>query len=359
MNERTKRLRQESLDAIPSITAERALITTAFFKENLGRHSTPMLRALNFMEICEKKSLWLGENELIVGERGPAPKAVPTYPELTCHSAEDLRILNSRARTQYKVDDSVIEAYEREVVPFWQGRSLRDQMFKHLSREWQDAYEAGCFTEFMEQRSPGHTVADGKIYRKGLLDFKADIAESLAALDFENDPEALDKQEELKAMAVSCDALIRWAERYAEVAEAQAAKTSNAKRKQELLKIADACRWVPAHAPRDFQEALQYYWFCHLAVVTELNGWDAYSPGHLDQHLWPFYQKGLADGTLTKEKARELLECFFVKFNNHTAPAKQGVTAAESGTYNDFTQISLGGVDREGGDASGEVSSIL
>ena len=359
MNERTRRLRQESLDAIPSITAERALLTTAFYRENLGRHSLPMLRALNFLNICEKKSLWLGEAELIVGERGPEPKSVPTYPELTCHSAEDLRILDSRAKTQYKVAPSVIEAYEEEVIPFWRGRSLRDQMFQLLSREWQEAYEAGCFTEFMEQRSPGHTVADGKIYRKGLLDFKAEIAQSLAALDFENDPEALDKQEELKAMDVSCDALIRWAGRYAELAEAQAAKTSNAKRKHELLKIADVCRWVPAHAPRDFQEALQYYWFCHLAVVTELNGWDAYSPGHLDQHLWPFYQKGLADGTLTREKARELLECFFVKFNNHTAPAKQGVTAAESGTYTDFANINLGGLLRTGEDGSNPVSHLL
>ncbi|HPS68684.1 MAG TPA: glycyl radical protein [Holophaga sp.] len=359
MNERTRRLRQESLDAIPSITAERALLTTAFYRENLGRHSLPMLRALNFLNICEKKSLWLGEAELIVGERGPEPKSVPTYPELTCHSAEDLRILDSRAKTQYKVAPSVIEAYEEEVIPFWRGRSLRDQMFQLLSREWQEAYEAGCFTEFMEQRSPGHTVADGKIYRKGLLDFKAEIAQSLAALDFENDPEALDKQEELKAMDVSCDALIRWAGRYAELAEAQAAKTSNAKRKHELLKIADVCRWVPAHAPRDFQEALQYYWFCHLAVVTELNGWDAYSPGHLDQHLWPFYQKGLADGTLTREKARELLECFFVKFNNHTAPAKQGVTAAESGTYTDFANINLAGLMKDGSDGSNEVTHLL
>lgn len=359
MTERTARLRQESLAAIPSISGERAKIVTDFYREQQGRLSAPMMRALNFYAICDRKSLWMGDGELIVGERGPKPKAVPTYPELTCHSAEDLRILDSRPKTSYQVDPSVIDLYEREIIPFWRGRSLRDQMFEQLPREWHDTYEAGCFTEFMEQRAPGHTVADGKLYRKGMLDFKAEIAAAESALDFEHDPEALDKREQLRAMAIACDAVIRFAERHAELAEAEAAKTTDDARRRELEKMADVCRWVPAHAPRDFHEALQYYWFCHLAVITELNGWDAFSPGHLDQHLWPFYEKGLADGTLTRESARELVECFFVKFNNHTAPPKVGVTAAESGTYTDFANINLAGLLRDGHDGSNEVTHLL
>jgi len=359
MNERTERLRQESLDAVPSISSERAEITTAFYKEHQGRHSIPVLRALNFRAICEQKTLWMGEGELIVGERGPRPKAVSTYPELTCHSVEDLRILDSREKTQYKVEPSVIETYEREIIPFWKDRSMRDQMFQELPREWHDAYEAGCYTEFMEQRAPGHTVGDGKLFRKGMLDFKADIACAEAMLDFELDPEALDKREQLQAMAIACDAVMRFAERHAALAEVEATKAANPLRKQELLDIAQACRRVPAHAPRDFQEALQSYWFCHLAVITELNGWDAYSPGHLDQHLWPFYQKGLAEGTLTRDKAKELLECFFVKFNNHTAPPKVGVTAAESGTYTDFANLNLAGLLPDGSDGSNELTHLL
>ena len=359
MNERTERLRQESLDAVPSISSERAEITTAFYKEHQGRHSIPVLRALNFRAICEQKTLWMGEGELIVGERGPRPKAVSTYPELTCHSVEDLRILDSREKTQYKVEPSVIETYEREIIPFWKDRSMRDQMFQELPREWHDAYEAGCYTEFMEQRAPGHTVGDGKLFRKGMLDFKADIACAEAMLDFEQDPEALDKREQLQAMAIACDAGMRFAERHAALAEVEATKAANPLRKQELLDIAQACRRVPAHAPRDFQEDLQSYWFCHLAVITELNGWDAYSPGHLDQHLWPFYQKGLAEGTLTRDKAKELLECFFVKFNNHTAPPKVGVTAAESGTYTDFANLNLAGLLPDGSDGSNELTHLL
>lgn len=359
MTARTERLRRDSLDAVPSISSERARITTAFYREHLGRHSAPMLRALNFFAICDQKTLWMGDGELIVGERGPAPKAVPTYPELTCHSVEDLRILDSRPKTSYKVAASVIAEYERDIIPYWHGRSLRDQMFEALPQAWHDAYAAGCFTEFMEQRAPGHTVADGKLYRKGLLDFEAEIDRVLGALDFEHDPEALDKREELRAMSVACGAVMRFAERHAELADAEGRQSTDPVRRRELETIAAICRHVPAHAPRTFHEALQAYWFHHLAVITELNGWDAFSPGHLDQHLWPFYQQGLADGTLTRESAKELVECFFIKFNNHTSPPKVGVTAAESGTYTDFANINLAGLLRDGSDGSNDVTHLL
>ena len=130
-------------------------------------------------------------------------------------------------------------------------------------------------------------------------------------------------------------------------------------RKEELLNIARICRRVATHAPGDFWEALQMYWFVHLGTITELNGWDAMNPGHLDQHLTPFYEKGIADGTLDREKAKELLSCFWIKFNNHPAPPKVGVTAKESGTYNDFTNINLGGLKRDGTDGVSEVSYII
>jgi formate C-acetyltransferase len=215
------------------------------------------------------------------------------------------------------------------------------------------------FTEFMEQRAPGHTVLDGKIYRKGMLDFKQQIAGAIAALDFLGDPGAYAKREQLQAMDISCDAVILFARRHAELARELAARHPNPARKAELEKIADVCTHVPARAPRDFHEALQYYWFCHLAVITELNGWDSFSPGHLDQHLLPFYRKGLAEGSLTHEKARELLEAFFVKFNNHPAPPKVGVTAEESGTYTDFANLNLGGLLADGSDGSNELTDLL
>ncbi len=359
MNERIQRLRKLSVDTEPSITIERALHQTQFYRENYGKYPVPVMRALSFLDHCKRKTIYIGDGELIVGERGPKPKAVPTFPELTCHSVEDLNVLNTRDMQRYIVDEKDIETYEKEIIPFWQGKTQRERIFNHVPEEWKAAYEAGLFTEFMEQRAPGHTALDGKIYRKGMLDFKREIEEHLNSLDYMNDPEATDKADELNAMAISCDAAIIFAERHAQLAEEMAAKEENQVRKGELKKIADVCRWVPAHAPRDFHEAIQMYWFVHLGTVTELNGWDAMNPGHFDQHLTPFYEKGIAEGTLTQEHAKELLSCFWIKVNNHPAPPKVGITAKESGTYNDFTNINLGGVKSDGSDGVSELSFLM
>ena len=359
MNERIKRLRKESFEAQPSLSIERALIETKFYKENEGKYPIPILRALNFYEICKQKTIYIGKDELIVGERGPRPKSVPTFPELTCHSVEDLHILNTRELQRYTISQEDIDTYEREVIPYWKGRTQRERIFNHVPKEWKEAYEAGMFTEFMEQRAPGHTALDGKVYRYGLLDLKDRIQKHIESLDFMNDPEATDKQEELQAMAISCDAAILFANRHADLADEMSMTEKDPKRAAELRRIAEVCRWVPAHAPRDFREAIQMYWFVHLGTITELNGWDAMNPGHFDQHLAPFYEKGIADGTLTRDQAKELMSCFFIKVNNHTAPPKVGITAKESGTYNDFTNLNIGGVKSDGSDGVSEVSYIM
>ncbi len=359
MNARIRRLRQKSIDTPVTLSIERALIETAFYKEYYGTMSIPVLRARNFYNICQKKTLYIGDDELIVGERGPRPKSVPTFPELTCHSVEDLHTLNARQLQPYFISQDDIDTYAREVIPYWKGKTQRERIFGHVSKEWEEAYHAGVFTEFMEQRAAGHTAMDGKMYHEGLLDVKARIERRIAALDYIQDPEATDRQQELEAMAISCDAAILLAERHASLAEQMAGEECNPQRKAELKRIAEVCRRVPAYAPRDFWEAVQMYWFVHLGTVTELNGWDSMNPGHLDQHLWPFYQQGLADGSLTRERAKELLCCLWVKFNNQPAPPKVGVTALESGTYNDFTNINIGGIDRSGNSAANELSYII
>jgi pyruvate formate-lyase/glycerol dehydratase family glycyl radical enzyme len=359
MNERVKRLRQESYDAPVTLSAERALLITDFYRENTGKYSVPVMRARALEHLCRHQTLYIGEGELIVGERGPRPKAVPTYPEINCHSEEDLRILDSRPMTRYAVDAQDVAAYRDQVIPFWRGRTMRDRIFAGLSEEWKAAYEAGIFTEFMEQRAPGHTTLDGKFYRRGLNDFKEDIEEAIARLDFLSDPDAAGKREQLRAMRIACDAVILFAERHADLAGRMAADESNAERKAELERIASNCRRVPRQAPRDLWEALQMYWFMHLGTIIELNGWDAMNPGHLDRYLHPFYAQGIENGSITKESALELLQCFWIKFNNHPAPPKVGVTAEESGTYNDFTNINLGGVLPDGSDGVNELSYLM
>ena len=358
MNERVRTLRQASLDTKPWISTERAEMMTDFYKHS-GELSAPVRRALAFKYLMENKTICIGDGELIVGERGPAPKATPTYPELCCHSPQDLEILNNRKKTSFAVSEQARRAYTEKVIPFWRGRSMRDLIFSEMSEEWKAAYEAGVYTEFMEQRAPGHTVLDEKIYGKGFLDFKADIEKSLQSLDYCLDAEAYNKQKELEAMSICCDAIIRFAERHAEKAREMAQREADPQRKRELERIAEVCSHVPGQPPRDFWEALQTYWFVHLGVITELNTWDSFCPGHLDQHLYPFYKKGIEDGTLTPEQAKDLLQYFWVKFNNQPAPPKVGVTAEESATYTDFANINVGGLRPDGSDGVNEVSYLI
>jgi pyruvate formate-lyase/glycerol dehydratase family glycyl radical enzyme len=355
---RVEMLRAQSLATEPWLSAERAELMTEFYR-TAPAASTPVLRALAFRHLMERKTIYLGPGELIVGERGPEPKATPTYPELCCHTLEDLEILHTRPRIAYRVSDEVRRTYRNTIIPFWQGRSMREAIFCQMDDAWKAAYEAGVFTEFMEQRAPGHTVLDGKIYLTGMNGFKAIIDRTIGELDFVHDAEAYDKREELRAMAICADAVVRFAERHADLALELAAVEADGGRRAELEAIAEVCRRVPAEAPRTFHEALQAYWFAHLGVITELNTWDAFNPGHLDQHLYRFYARGLEDGTLTDERARELLQCLWIKFNNQPAPPKVGVTAAESGTYTDFANINCGGILPDGSDGVNDLTYVI
>jgi len=354
------RLREQSLSATETITAERAQLITRFYssREALGL-SAPVLRARAFEYLLGNKAVCINDGELIVGERGPAPKATPTYPEISLHSLQDLEILDSREKVYFRVSDEVKKIYGEEIIPYWKGRSNRDRIMERMTPEWLAAYKAGIFTEFQEQRAPGHTVLGYKMFHTGFLDLKEEIAAARAALDFRNDPHAYERSEELKAMEIACDAIIKYAGRHADRLEEMAAGEKNEIRQTELKKMAAVCRRVPAHAPETFHETLQHYWFIHLGVVTELNPWDSFNPGRLDQHLWPVYNKEIKSGTLTPEEAYELLGCFWVKFNNHPSPPKMGVTAQESNTYTDFCLINLGGVKPDGTDAVNPVSYIL
>ena len=361
MNERVAKLRAQSVNTKPYISAERAELITDFYQSGIAmEQSAPIVRGLALQYIMSRKYICINDGELIVGERGPAPKATYTYPELCCHTLEDFEIMARRSKTSFDVSDEVKKIYTDRIIPFWKGKTMREKLFAAMSEDWHRAFEAGVFTEFMEQRAPGHAILDDKIYRKGLLDFQDDIAESMRKLDFLNDPQAFRKQQELQGMKLAIDAVLTLARRCAEKAEQLAAQQTDPLRRKELKEIAAVCRHVPAYPPRTFREALQAYWFVHLGVVTDLNVWDSYNPGRLDQHLYPFYKKELEAGTLTHQQARELLQCFWIKFNNQPAPPKVGITEEQSGTYTDFALINIGGVDpKTGQDAVNDVSYLI
>ena len=191
MTERVARLRQASLNAAPWLSIERARLITDFYRQ-APPLSAPLMRAGALLHVLEHCTLYIGPEELIVGERGPLPKSAPTYPEICCHTLEDFEILHTREKISYRVGEGAMRAQCDEIIPYWQGNSMRDRIFAEMTPAWKDAYDAGIYTEFMEQRSPGHTVLGDVIYRKGLLDLQQDVAASLAKLAFFNAPEAYD-----------------------------------------------------------------------------------------------------------------------------------------------------------------------
>lgn len=359
MNSRVSRLRKESVSSQPYVSAERALLLTEFYGNGTAPGSSaPVKRALAFKHLLENQTICINPGELIVGERGPAPKATPTYPELCCHSLTDLETVSCRERTIFRVSEEVKRVYRETIIPFWHGKSMREKVFAAMSAEWHAAFAAGLFTEFMEQRSPGHAILDDKIYHHGLLEFKGRIRAARATLD-QNDLHSREKDQELQAMEIACDALILFAARHAEMARELAAQETDPQRKAELNQIAEICSRVPAHPPQTFREALQTYWFVHLGVIIECNEWDSFNPGRLDQHLIPFYEEEIAAGRLTPETAKELLECLWIKFSNQPAPPKVGVTEEQSSTYNDFVLINVGGLTSRGDDAVNELSYLI
>ena len=359
MNERVRKLRKQSMEAVPHIDIERAKLITEAYKKYEGSVSIPELRAIAFKYYMENRTLCINEDELIVGEKGDSPQASPTFPELCCHTLEDMDVMDSRDIIFFKVDDKTREFHKEEIIPYWENRSLRHKILNNIGDEWKRCYEAGIFTEFMEQRGPGHTVGGDLFYKKGFLQLKQEAQNSIDRLDFMNDREALSKKHQLEAMKIACDAIIIYAKRYSEYAREMAEKEENTARKQELLTIAHNCEVVPANPPQNYYQAIQMYWFVHIGVTTELNPWDAFSPGRLDQHLYPFYKVDVAEGSLDDDKALELLECLWVKFNNQPAPPKVGITLKESSTYTDFANINTGGIAPDGSDGVNEVSYLI
>ncbi len=359
MNERIQKLRELSVTTPVHIDLERAKIETDFYKANDGKYSIPVMRSMVLKEYFSKKTLYLGDGELIVGEKGKDPQASPTFPELCCHSVEDMVVMSERELVSFKTTEEDRKLQAEEIIPYWTGRSMREKILARMTPEWHECYSAGMFTEFMEQRGPGHTCGGEQVFTTGYLDYKEKIKRTMDALDYINDPDAVNKCEELKAMDIACDAVIILGERYHKLALEMAEKETDETRKAELLQIAANLEVVPAHKPETYWQAIQLYWFTHLAVTTELNPWDAFSPGRLDQHLNPYYERDVEAGILDDERALELLECLWVKFYNQPAPVKVGITLKESATYTDFANINTGGVTPDGRNGVNNVSYLI
>jgi pyruvate formate-lyase/glycerol dehydratase family glycyl radical enzyme len=242
------------------------------------------------------------------------------------------------------------------VFDYWRGRQVYDRIMEILPSEVKQATDEGLFFHYYLNRTIGHITVDyERVLKKGFRGLRAEIEEEFRKIDHE-DGGCLQKIYLLQAMAICCDAAIRFAQRYAEQVAQLAEVESNPVRRAELEKISEICRWVPAHPARTFHEALQSFWFVHLILNLETNSY-AIGPGRFDQYLYPYYQADVEAGRLSQDQAWELLACLWIKFNELTV-VKEGGTAKASTTYADFQNLNLGGQTADGLDATNELSYL-
>lgn len=340
----------------PEVFAERAVLATQAYAQT---EDQPMLlrRAKMMWNILDKSTILIRDDELLVGCKTPAILGSPLYPEIACDWVErELDTIALREEAPFDVSAETKSTLRSQVFDYWRGKQVYNRITEVLPDEMQRLSDEGVFFHYYLNRAIGHITADYEsVLTKGFLELKAKAQAKLATADYEN-PESLKQIHLWRAMSLCCDAAIRFAERYAQEAERLATVESDSPRKSELTQIAEICRWVPAHPARTFHEAIQSFWFVHLILNLESNGY-AIGPGRFDQYMYPFLRADLDTGRVTREQAWELLACLWIKFNELTV-AKEGSTAKASTTYNDFQNLNVAGLTVQGKDATNELSYL-
>lgn len=340
----------------PEVFAERAVLVTRSYAQT---EDQPILmrRARMMWDLLDGSTVFIRPGELIVGCKTPAILGSPLYPEVACDWVErELDTIARREEAPFDVSSETKQTLRDQVFDYWRGKQVYDRIVKVIPAEVQRATDEGVFFHYYLNRTIGHITVDyERVLKKGFLGLKAEVEQELAQVDLE-EPGSLTKIHLLRAMSLCCDAAVRLAERYADEAERLSSLENDPARRAELAEIAEICRRVPAHPATTFHQALQSFWFVHLILNLESNGY-AIGPGRFDQYLYSYYQADIEAGRLTREQARELLACLWIKFNELTV-VKEGGTAKASTTYNDFQNLNLGGQTVGGEDATNPLSYL-
>ncbi len=357
MNDRIARLKQLFLSSPRRVDTERAEIVTRSYRENEGK--PPILkRALALREILTLMTLDLRDDELIVGNQTKDRRGVPLFPEYAVDwIRSDMDEFTTRKGDRFGITDEQKHLI-REILPFWEGRCLRDRIKEAVPEPLRDVIRHGVFVnENYTMSGPGHMAPSyARLLRTGLRNRAGFCAAKAASLDPVR-PDYAAAHAFYSACRIVCEALVAYAERFASMAEAAAAERGDDARKAELLEIAKVCRRVPAHPAETFHEALQFVYFIQVALQLEANGL-AICLGRLDRTLMDYYRKDVAEGRLTREGALELLECFFLKINEIDKIYSNQATRFLQGPAHGQC-ITVGGVDSEGEDATNELSHLI
>ncbi|MCR4907369.1 MAG: glycyl radical protein [Lachnospiraceae bacterium] len=353
-SDRISALVQDLFRKMPEIEAARAELITESFRSTEG---LPVVtrKALAFRHILHNLPIVIRPGELIVGSTTIAPRGCQTYPEFSYDwLEEEFDTVEHRSADPFYISEETKQRLLK-VNPYWKGKTTSELARSLMAPETLRAMDHNMFT-------PGNYYYNGvghvnvhydRVIYEGLSGIMRQAANKLKEVKF-CDPSYGDKKRFLEAVIVSCQAVIDYAHRYAELAKREAEKESDPKRRAELLKIAENCSHVPENPARTFEEGLQAFWFVQQTLQIESSG-HSISPGRFDQYMYPLYEKDTEEGRLTREYAQELIDCVWVKLNDLNK-CRDAASAEGFAGYSLFQNLIVGGQTKDGRDATNDLS---
>lgn len=361
MTERLKKLKENFLKQVPRITTFRARAITEIAKKNPGIPKI-ILRGKSFKHCCETAPLVIQDNELIVGSPCGAPRAGAFSPDIAWRWLEDeLETIGSRPQDPFYISEEDKKFMREELFPYWKGKSI-DEACEEQFRDagiWElsgESFVSDCSYHALNGGGDSNPGYDVILMKKGMLDIQNEAKEKLAQLDYAN-PDDIDKIYFYKSVIDTTEGVMIYAKRLSNYAAELAAKETNPKRKAELQKISEINARVPAHKPRTFWEAVQAVWTVESLLVVEENQ-TGMSIGRVDQYMYPFYKADIESGRMTEYEAFEIAGCMLIKMSEMMWITSEGGSKFFAG-YQPFVNMCVGGVTREGRDATNDLTYLL
>ncbi|WP_375751014.1 choline trimethylamine-lyase [Vibrio sp. HN007] len=359
--ERHVKLKEKFLTHVPSISIDRARIITQVYKENVGMPPA-LLRSKSFLRNCETAPLVIQDNELIVGAPCGAPRTGSFSPDVSWRWLRDeLETIGTRPQDPFHISDGDKKELLESIFPYWEERSVEEHC-EGLYREaglWElsgESYVSDCSyhaTSGGGDSNPGYDVI---VMKKGMLDIQREAQEKLDALDYQN-PDDVEKIYFYKSVIETAEGVMVYAKRMSEYAAQLAANETDPRRKQELQRISEVNARVPAHRPETFWEAIQAVWTIESLLVVEENQ-TGMSIGRVDQYMYDLFMADIKSGRMNEYEAFDLAGCMLVKMSEMMWLTSEGQSKFFAG-YQPFVNMCVGGVTREGRDATNELTYLL
>lgn len=357
LTERMKEFREEVLDEKPYIDAQRAILATLAYKENLNQPRV-MVRAKMLEKVLDNMSIYIEDKSLLAGNQATKNRNAPIFPEYTMEFVmNELDQFEKRDGDIFYITEKTKEQL-REIAPFWQNNNLRARGEALLPEEVRVFMETGVFgMEGKLNAGDAHLAVNyERILKDGLRGYEKRVKEYKAALDLTN-PDNIDKYCFYNAVLIVLKAVRNFANRYSVLAKDLAEKEMNQKRKIELLEISRICSKVPYEPAETFQEAVQSVWFIQLILQIESNG-HSLSYGRFDQYMYPYYDRDIKNGTIKESEALELLTCLWIKTLTINKVRSQAHTLSSAGSPM-YQNVTIAGQTTDKKDAVNDLSFLV